>query len=492
MNHFQLTRLLEEIAPRVIGGFVRKIYQPGKFVLQIGIYAGGVTHRLTVRTAPGLGCCYLAAERAAPTGDETGDFYLKLRSALKGLCLKELSQVKKERIIRLGFAPTAKGGPEEERRLVLELFSVAANCFLLDAGGTILAVMTPAAARGRKNRPGSAYVAPQPVKKFLKSEGEDPLLRLQEEKSLPDYNAAVALHFESLAGEQRLETEKQRLARMVTDRRKKLKRAASHLQRTISQAERADWYRECGEILSANFKSLRRGLEKISLPDLFASDPLALREIPLDPALAPDKNLERYFKKYKKLKSGAEFAADRLKQIDKRLLRLNELSETLAGVSTLPELQKLTERLTDWLPADKPAGKKELTGKRVPYRKFSAADGSEILVGKGGKDNDELTFRVARGRDLWLHVSGAKGAHVVLLCPQEGDFSEQALLDAAHLAVFYSGLKKETQADVDYTYRKHLKKARGQVPGMAIMARRKTIHLRLEVKRLDRLLGRDI
>ena len=84
MNHFQLTRLLEEIAPRVIGGFVRKIYQPGKFVLQIGIYAGGVTHRLTVRTAPGLGCCYLTAEKAAPTGDETAIFTSSCAARLKG------------------------------------------------------------------------------------------------------------------------------------------------------------------------------------------------------------------------------------------------------------------------------------------------------------------------------------------------------------------------------------------------------------------------
>ena len=491
MNHFQLARLFKEIIPRVTGGFVRKIYQPERFCLQIGIFAGGSNQWLTVWTAPGLGCCYLAADRITPSEEHVGDFYLKLRSALKGLCLTELSQVENERIIRLRFAPAKGGRVEDERRLVLELFSAAGNCFLLDAGDLILSVMHPAAARGRKNRPGSAYVAPQPLKTPLQAEGEDPLLRLIEERSLPDYNTAVALHFEKLAHEKRLETEKLRLKRIIEHRRKKLERAASHQQRTISQAERADWYRECGEILSANFRSLKRGLEKIRLPDLFAADNLTLREIPLAPALAPDKNLDRYFRKYKKLKRGAEFAAGRLKEIGERLSLLDKLNKALAGASTLTELGELSEQLTGRSSAIKPAGKKELAQKHLPYRKFTSADGSEILVGKGGKDNDELTFHVARGRDLWLHVSGAKGAHVVLVCPQEGHFSEQALLDAAHLAVFYSSLKKEPFADVDYTYRKHLRRPRGQAPGKAIMAQRKTIHLRLEPKRLERLLERD-
>jgi len=474
----------------MVRGQVRKIYRPEKYCLQIGLYAGETGCWLTLRTAPGFGCIYLADERVAPSGEELDDFFLKLRSALKGLSLSGLSQVEKERIVRLTFAPAA-GGAQAGRRLVLELFQVAGNCFLLDPEDTILAVMHPAAARGRKNRPGSTYEPPQPLKKPLFAEPGDPLLRLQEERSLPDYNAAVALHFETLAREQRLEAEKQRLARIIADRRKRLERAAFHQQKAISQAERAPWYRECGEILCANFRSLKRGLEKIRLPDLFAGDNLALREIPLDPALAPDQNLERYFKKYKKLKSGAEFAERRLKEIAERLSLLDELSGTLAAVSTLSELEPLAGRLGDRPQELGSDAKKGLVKARLPYRRFTSADGSEILVGKGGRDNDELTFRVARGRDLWLHVSGTKGAHVILVCPKEGDFSEQALLDAAHLAVFYSSLKKEPLAEVDYTYRKHLKRPRGQAPGMAIMASRKTIRLLLEPERLERLLGRD-
>ncbi|MBN2290061.1 MAG: DUF814 domain-containing protein [Candidatus Glassbacteria bacterium] len=491
MNHFQLTRLLEEITPRILGGFVRKIYRPERFCLQVSIYAGGAGQWLTVRTGPGLGCLYLGAERVSPGWEGADDFHLKLRSALSGLCLTAINQEKHERIVRLVFSPAA-GGPDTVYNFVLELFPVAGNCFLLDSADKVLYVMHAAAARGRKNRPGSVYHPPRPVERPLREDAEDPLLKLVEDLSAPDYNAAAALHCEDLARSQRLEAERSRLRRMVADERRKLQRAAAHQQRTLDEAGRAEWYRECGEILGANFRSLRRGLEKIRLPDLFAPDSLTLREIPLDPALAPDRNLERYFRKYKKLKSGAEFAAARLEESGRRLARLDELDRALAGASTLSELQGPAAALAGSpSAAGQPSGK-ESAGKRLPYRRFTSADGSEILVGRGGKDNDELTFRVARGRDLWLHVSGTAGAHVVLTCRQEGDFSEQALLDAAHLAVFYSGLKKEASADVDYTYRKYLKRPAGEAPGKAIMAQRKTIHLRIEQQRLQRLLGKDL
>ncbi|MFH1071558.1 MAG: NFACT RNA binding domain-containing protein, partial [Candidatus Glassbacteria bacterium] len=127
---------------------------------------------------------------------------------------------------------------------------------------------------------------------------------------------------------------------------------------------------------------------------------------------------------------------------------------------------------------------------RLPYRRFRALDGSLILVGRGPSENDELTFHVANGRDLWLHVAGATGSHVVLSCPPEGGYSEEALLDAAHLAAFFSGLRSEPAADVDYTLRKNVSKPPGLPPGRAVIASRRTLHLRIDRERLDRLLGR--
>ncbi|HUU28892.1 MAG TPA: NFACT family protein [archaeon] len=487
MNIYQLKRLCEEILPRIIPGRVEKIYQPENSRLEIALYAQKKKNYLTLRTAHGLASCYLTGERTGSGGEAAPDFCMKLRKHLQGLILERLEQVENDRIIRFGFA-----GREGKlsRTIVAELFSAAGNCFLLDEQSTVLAVLNPVAARGRGNFPGSPYRAPEPVKAEAPPK-EDTLEKLILERNLPDYNSAVRDYYEELAGTRRLQEEKQRILKVLTREHKRLSRLLTTHEKTISLGRKADWHRECGEILSAHFRSLRRGQEIIHLPDLYVNDKLAMREIPLDPALSPLGNVERYFKKYKKLKKGTEFAIAHLVGIERKLKMLEGLKERVEGAASVEEAGMLAKEGGITAAPPQSAGQAGASGARLPYRRFQAADGSLILVGKGGKDNDELTFRIAKGRDLWLHVSGAAGSHVVLSCPNEGVYTEGALLDAAHLAVFYSKLKKEPFADVDYTYRKHLNKPKGLPPGKVFMSSRKTIHLKVDRVRLARLLKRE-
>lgn len=66
-------------------------------------------------------------------------------------------------------------------------------------------------------------------------------------------------------------------------------------------------------------------------------------------------------------------------------------------------------------------------------------EGWEILVGKGARDNDELTFGEARPRDLWLHASGYAGSHVVVRVPEgAGEVPGAVVQRAAELAAYHS------------------------------------------------------
>ena len=38
----------------------------------------------------------------------------------------------------------------------------------------------------------------------------------------------------------------------------------------------------------------------------------------------------------------------------------------------------------------------------------------QVLVGRNNKQNDELTNRVAKAGDVWMHARGCPGAHVLL------------------------------------------------------------------------------
>jgi predicted ribosome quality control (RQC) complex YloA/Tae2 family protein len=66
-------------------------------------------------------------------------------------------------------------------------------------------------------------------------------------------------------------------------------------------------------------------------------------------------------------------------------------------------------------------------------------DGYEILVGKGARDNDALTFGVGVPRDLWLHAAGHAGSHVLVRAREgEDEFPRDVVRRAAELAAWHS------------------------------------------------------
>src|SRR4029453_11481600 len=111
-----------------------------------------------------------------------------------------------------------------------------------------------------------------------------------------------------------------------------------------------------------------------------------------------------------------------------------------------------------------------------------------IYVGRGANKNDELTWKIARGNDLWLHARDVPGAHVVVPLERGRSADPDTLVDAATLAAHHSNARDEAQVDVGYALRKHLRKPRGAGPGVVLVAQQKTIRVRMEQARLERLL----
>jgi len=66
-------------------------------------------------------------------------------------------------------------------------------------------------------------------------------------------------------------------------------------------------------------------------------------------------------------------------------------------------------------------------------------EGFEVLIGKGDADNDALTFRTAERHDVWMHVSGPPGSHVVVRNPDRlPELPASVLQRAAELAAWHS------------------------------------------------------
>ena len=104
------------------------------------------------------------------------------------------------------------------------------------------------------------------------------------------------------------------------------------------------------------------------------------------------------------------------------------------------------------------------------------AEGREVLVGKGARENDELTFDVAGPEDFWFHVADYSGSHVVVRNPsKDKNLDESVLVKAAQLAAYFSQARNSSKVDVHYTKRKHVTKPRRAKPGLVRLLEFKSI-----------------
>ena len=100
-------------------------------------------------------------------------------------------------------------------------------------------------------------------------------------------------------------------------------------------------------------------------------------------------------------------------------------------------------------------------------------EGFEILVGKGDAENDRLTFGVAEPRDIWLHVAGPAGSHVIVRNPLELDeLARLGLERAAQLAAWHSKARgAKGKVEVHVCRVADVRKPRGFAPGQVQLKR---------------------
>jgi predicted ribosome quality control (RQC) complex YloA/Tae2 family protein len=89
-------------------------------------------------------------------------------------------------------------------------------------------------------------------------------------------------------------------------------------------------------------------------------------------------------------------------------------------------------------------------------------DGYTILIGKNASMNDILTFQIAESEDLWFHVSGVPGSHVVIKNKGE-EIPKEVIREAARLAAENS--KSVGKTKVVYTKRKYVTKNKSHEEG---------------------------
>ena len=112
-----------------------------------------------------------------------------------------------------------------------------------------------------------------------------------------------------------------------------------------------------------------------------------------------------------------------------------------------------------------------MSSKGRPYRTLEV-DGFAVLVGKSDADNDRLTFEVAEPDDVWMHVAGYSGSHVVVRNPERLATLPPAVLErAAELAAWFSKARDAGKVEVHLCRASDVSKPRGFPAGKVMLAR---------------------
>jgi predicted ribosome quality control (RQC) complex YloA/Tae2 family protein len=106
-------------------------------------------------------------------------------------------------------------------------------------------------------------------------------------------------------------------------------------------------------------------------------------------------------------------------------------------------------------------------------------EGFQVLIGRSARDNDELSLRVARPRDFWLHAAGHAGSHVVVRTPEDGgDVPRNVLERAAAWAAWHSKARNARgKVDVHVCRAADVSKPRGAPPGTVVLRRYDTLRV---------------
>ncbi len=121
-----------------------------------------------------------------------------------------------------------------------------------------------------------------------------------------------------------------------------------------------------------------------------------------------------------------------------------------------------------------------MRGKEIQpdYWRYELPGGFEALAGKTDADNDLLSLKVAKANDLWFHVHGMPGSHVILRHPEGDKPDNTTIKQAAAIAAWHSKARNAGTVPVSCTEAKHVGKPRGAKPGSVTIKRQKTIKVR--------------
>ncbi len=468
MNEPTVKAIVAELSEELLGHRFGKVFLISK--LRLGIDFRLSNQRfLFISVEPNLPQIYLiksGMRDLEKRSKENSAFAMQLRKQLANSVLISIEKIDNERIIDFYFEGIDEFGAAKLGYLTVQLTGRSSNLFLLNKERKILGTIRKTHGKGQQI--GDSYVAPEMPPANTRKQ------TAFVQGDFDSLSEALETHYKKRSDNAKRKATENRARKKIDGELKRQRRLRKNLARDLETHGDAEVWKRFGELLLANAYDAKRFGDSIRVKDFFDED-APIIEIPGDANQSITEIAESYFQKYTKARNAGIELSKRIKKLDSRIAKLEAESKDLRDAIE-SENKELIEEMAGRAPRKKQsAGSKEKSSESKYARSFISSDGLEILVGKRSKDNDYLTFRIARSNDTWLHAADYPGSHVVIRNKNKQDIPQNTLLEAAQIAAFYSKAKNENKAAVNYTLRKFVNKQKGAAAGLVSLSSFKTI-----------------
>lgn len=480
MDDPAISAVVIELSSLLTGRHFGKIFQlgPSTLAIDFGLRDG----HLFMSAEPAVSRLHLIKRKVRDLEKQSvmpSQFALSLKKELGHATVVSVEKDADERIVRIRLEAEDDLGEQRLRVMIVQLTGRAANLFLLNEEATIISQAR--AGRGLGQTVGEKYQPPPTQKGRIKSPtnrdaraGSSPVPQVETDK-FNSISEALDAQYQSLSSEHAFETvageARSALRKNISRQRKLLEKLRADLATHANFEEQ----KRLGDLLLANPGAARRGGDRVTIIDYFADGAPEI-EIEVDEKLTLPEEASRRFALYSRSKRAQKQISARLAQAESELSQLQTREKELERIIEARDeaaLATVTSSAGPAVASSTPRSKREV--KIAGTRRYVSSDGLEILVGRAARDNDNLTFKVARPNDLWLHTADYPGSHVVVRNPNRKEIPHRTIIEAAQIAAYFSQANKDPKVDVHYTPRKFLSKPKGAAPGLVRMSRFKNI-----------------
>lgn len=276
------------------------------------------------------------------------------------------------------------------------------------------------------------------------------------------------------------------LLKIISGVLKKEYKKLENINSKLKECSNMDTYKLYGELLTANlyrFKELSPTNE-ITVENYYDNNNLIT--IPLDKTISVHKNIDKYFKKYNKLKNALSIVSIQKDETEKELDYIESIVFSLENAKDLIDINEVFEEISENIVTKKEVSKKISKIKKPSKKKNNEEisikpiqiDGYSVYIGKNNLQNDYLSLKFANKNDYWFHTQKIHGSHVILKVDGNSEVPFEVLEKCAILAKENSKASNSSNVPVDYCLARYVKKASGAKPGMVIYTNYKTIYVK--------------